>query len=495
MTNTAQLDRSSHLQPNPIYAWSIIGGFTLLTTLCLLARFSNILQIAFPVSTFFIGIFLYFRYPILYLGFNWWIWFLSPLVSRLVEYQNNLVDSGFRLIILSPYLVTICTGISFFRHIPKLYKREGLPFFLAFISLIYALLIGIAQGNSLVKVAQGILSWLPGIFLGFHLLANWQSYPAYRENTQKVFYWGVLVMGIYGVVQYMVAPDWDKFWLTNAQDLQFCCGWPEPFMIRVWSTLNYPFTFGYAMMACLLLLLGRQNLASAPAIISGLLSFLLSQVRGAWFGFTIGLIIFFLSLNSRLKFRLIATIFIIIICLIPLASSGPIVDVIASRISTLSSGQEDGSAMERQRIYAELFDIAIGEIIGKGMGGISIVDAGLIDILNTLGWFGLLFYGVGIYLLFYRLFIYAEARFDPFMNASRSIVASIFVTIPFNNSTILLPGVLFWGFGGMVLAADRYYCYQKNCHLNNRDSRSVGEASACAERLRQQPKYAPSRKV
>jgi O-Antigen ligase len=479
MTNTSQLTQPSSLQPKLIYAWGAIGGFTLLTTLCLLARFSNILQIAFPVGAFFIGIFLYFRYPILYLGFNWWIWFLAPLVSRLVEYQNNLANPGFRLIILSPYLVTICTGISFFRYIPKLYKREGLPFLLAFISLMYALLIGIAQGNSVIRVIQVVLSWLPGIFLGFHLLANWRSYPAYRENTQKVFYWGVLVMGIYGIVQYIVAPDWDKFWLANAQDLQFCCGWPEPFMMRVWSTLNYPFTFGYAMMACLLLLLSRQNIASTPAIIFGLLSFLLSQVRGAWLGFAVGLIMFFSALNLRLKFRLVLTIFVIAIFSIPLAISSPIFDVIASRILTLSSGQEDGSAMERQRIYAELFNSVIGEIIGKGMGGSSIVDAGLLDILNTLGWFGLLFYGVGVYLLFYSLFSYAEARFDPFMNASRSIVASIFVTIPFNNSMILLPGVLFWGFGGMVLAANRYYCHQKSCHLNNRE----------------RSKYAPSREV
>ncbi len=465
MTNTCQINQPSPLQPKLFYAWSVIGVFTLLTTFCLFARFSNVLQIAFPLGTFSVGIFLYFKYPILYLGFNWWIWFLSPFVSRLVEYQNSITDQGFRLIILSPYLVTICTGISFFRYLPKLYKREGLPFLLAFSSLMYALLIGLVQGNSLIKVIQGILSWLPGIFLGFHILANWQEYPAYRENTQKVFYWGVLVMGIYGIVQYIVAPDWDKFWLTNAEDLQLCCGWPEPFMIRVWSTLNYPFTFGYAMMACLLLLLSHQNTASVPAIISGFLSFLLSQVRGAWMGFSIGLIIFLFSLNSRLKFRLIVTIFIITAFLISLASSSPLFDVITSRILTLSSGQEDGSAMERQRIYTELFNSTIGEIVGKGMGGSIIIDAGILDILNTLGWFGLFFYGIGIYLLFYSLFSYAEARFDPFMNASRSIVISVFVTTPFNNSMMLLPGVFFWGFGGMVLAANRYYYNQKNCHF------------------------------
>jgi O-Antigen ligase len=471
MTNSNQLlDQPAGQQPQLIYAWTAILGFTLITTLCLLIRFSKILQVAYPVGSLAVAIFLYIRYPILYLGFNWWVWFLSPLVSRLVEYQNNLTEQGFRLIILSPYLVTICTGVSFFRYLPKLYKQDGLPFVLAFLGLFYALLIGLAQGNPLLKIIQGILSWLPGVFLGFYLLANWQQYPAYRQNTQKVFYWGILVMGIYGIIQYIIAPDWDKFWLTNAADLQLCCGWPEPLRMRVWSTLNYPFTFGYAMMACLLLLFSQQNAASIPAIASGLLSFLLSQVRGAWLGFSVGLMFFFISVNSRLKLQLVVTIFVITTLLIPLASSSPLFDAISSRISTLSSSENDLSAMERKRIYSELINKTIGEVLGRGMGGASIVDAGLLDILSTLGWLGLIPFAMGIGLLFYNLFSYTEVRFDPFMNAARSIVISIFVTIPFNNSTILLPGVMFWGFGGMVMAAHRYY---RNQHYRNQQVKDL----------------------
>ena len=457
------------IELQPTQAWVAILGFTIPTTLCLLIRFSGVLQVAFPVGAFLVGLFLYLRYPILYLGFNWWVWFLSPFISRLVEYQNGVTDQSFRLIILSPYLVTTCTAIGFFRHLPRLSKREGLPFLLAFVSLFYALLIGLAQGNSLVRVIQGVLSWIPGIFLGFHFLINWREYPVYRQNTQRVFYWGVLVMGIYGVVQYVVAPEWDTFWLTNAENLQLCCGWPEPFMIRVWSTLNYPFTFGYAMMACLLVLFSRQNEASVPAIVAGLLSFLLSQIRGAWLGFSIGLIIFLISLNSRLKLRLIITIVAIITVLVPLVSLTPLSDVIGTRILSISDIEGDGSAAERQEIYIMLFNRVVGEFIGTGMGGAGIIDAGLLDALSILGWFGLLFYMSGVGILFYSLFTYTEVRFDPFMNAARSIVVSIFVTFPFNNPMLLLPGLLFWGFGGIVIAAHKFHQYQHQQSLESHD--------------------------
>jgi len=56
--------------------------------------------------------------------------------------------------------------------------------------------------------------------------------------------------------------------LRNAEDLQLCCGWPEPLKIRVWSTLNYPFTFAYFMMAGLLLLLSSKE-ALHPASVAG----------------------------------------------------------------------------------------------------------------------------------------------------------------------------------------------------------------------------------
>jgi hypothetical protein len=462
-TNSSERGFSIGLQPKP--AWMAILLLVIPTALCLLIRFSSILQIFFPTGALIVGAFLYWRYPVLYLGFNWWLWFIAPFIARVVEYQNGLTDPGLRLIILAPYLVTILTAFSFFKHLPRTYRQDGLPFFLGFIAILYAFCVGLAKSNSITEIVQGVLSWLPGIFFGFHLLINWQDYPSYRQNTQRTFLWGTLVMGIYGVVQYIVAPEWDRFWLRNSEELLLCCGWPEPLQIRVWSTLNYPFTFAYAMMASLLLLLNRQEPLVFLAIIPGFMSFLLSEVRAAWGGWFIGFLTIVTSLKQYYQMRLITALLVIGVCLTPLATMEPFSEVITSRLETLSNVKEDHSFNERAEIYGKLVNSAVSEFNGRGMGGAKIIDAGTLDVLATLGWLGIIPFVSAIVLIFLKLFQYAEARSDPFMNSARAIVLSIFITLPATNTMVLLPGVMFWGFSGMAMAAHKYHHYQRTVGL------------------------------
>ncbi|MEG4990041.1 O-antigen ligase domain-containing protein [Microcoleus sp. BR0-C5] len=462
-TNSSARGFSIGLQPK--LAWMAILWLVIPTALCLLIRFSSILQIFFPAASVIVGAFLYWRYPILYLSFTWWLWFIAPFIARVVEYQNGLTDPGLRLIILAPYLVTILTAFSFFKHFPRIYRQDGLPFVLGFIAIFYAFLVGLAKSNPITEIVQGVLSWLPGIFFGFHLLINWQDYPSYRQNTERTFLWGTLVMGIYGVVQYVVAPEWDRFWLRNSEELLLCCGWPEPLQIRVWSTLNYPFTFAYAMMASLLLLLSRQEPLVFLAIISGFMSLLLSEVRAAWGGWVIGFITIVISIKQHYQMRLIATLIVIGVCLTPLATMEPFSEVITSRLETLSNVKEDHSFNERAEIYGKLINSAVSEFNGRGMGGEKIIDAGTLDVLATLGWLGIIPFLSGIILIFLRLFQYSEARSDPFMNSARAIVLSVFITLPATNTMVLLPGVMFWGFSGMAMAAHKYHQHQRTVGL------------------------------
>lgn len=445
----------------PTQAWLPILTLVFFTILCILVHFSKILLLAFPVGSFAVAVFLYLRHPIFYVSFTWWVWFLSPLLSRIVEYQNNLTTPGLRLIILSPYLVTMLTSISFFRYLPKVYRQDGLPFFLAFIGLLYAFLIGLVNGNPVVGVIQTLMSWLPAIFFGFHLSVNWPDYPSYRQNIQRTFCWGVLVMGVYGVVQYLVAPEWDRFWLRNSKELLLCCGWPEPLMIRVWSTLNYPFGFAYVMMASLLLLLSNQGALRVPAAIAGYLAFLLSVVRAAWGGWLVGFVFFFTAIKAHFQVRLLIIILIISICIYPLTTIPPFSAVIGSRFQSLSNVKEDRSFNERSEIYTQNIDKAVSEVIGRGLGGEKLNDAGILEVLFTLGWFGFIPYMGGVFLLLFSLFQYTEVRFDNFMNAARAGSLSILVTLPATNTLILLPGVTFWGFAGMVMAAHKYYQHQR----------------------------------
>ena len=456
MTSVVHLKSFNQPSP-PSQAWLAILAFIAVTAIALLARAGGILNLAFPIGALAVGLFLFFRAPILYLGFNWWIWFLSPLVARFVEYQTGALSSGLRIIIIAPYLVTLIAAITFFRHLPRLSPKEGLPFFLAFAAMLYSFGVGLARGFPIVEVVQTLLTWIPGVFLGFHLLVNWKDYPAFQQNTVKVFFWAVLVMGVYGVYQYVVAPDWDRFWLTNATNLQLCCGWPEPYMMRVWSTLNFPFTFAYVMNACLLILLSSQKSSNVIAIVAGLASFLLSQVRGAWIGCLIGLTLLFISLKSPGQIRLMAMVVSIGAVLIPIVTMTPLSEAITGRLQTLSSVQEDGSAIERQSIYAQNFDRVIFDPIGQGMGGLKLIDAGLLDVFSVFGWIGLIAFAPSIFLLLLSLFQYPDSQIDPFIKASRAILVSVLIISSNNNALVLMPGVLFWGFAGMAIAGHKYY--------------------------------------
>ena len=47
------------------------------------------LNYAYLAATLAVGALLYWRRPGLYIGFTWWLWFLTPEVRRLVDYQQG----------------------------------------------------------------------------------------------------------------------------------------------------------------------------------------------------------------------------------------------------------------------------------------------------------------------------------------------------------------------------------------------------------------------
>lgn len=441
---------------DPPEAWCAILAFVGITALGLLSRFSSPLQIVFPAGAIGVALFLFTRHPILYLGFNWWIWFFSPFVSRLVEYQNGWSDNGLRLIILAPYLVASISIISLLNYLPRLPKMGGMAFVLAFSSIVYATGVALVKNNSVVDVGQDVLSWGTGIFLGAHIFINWRQYPAIRRNTQRAFTWSILIMGGYGIYQYIVAPAWDTFWLRNAEDLQYCCGWPAPFELRVWSTLNYPFTFAYAIMAGLLMLLSIRGALVIPSTVLGFLSFLLSNVRMAWGGWFLGVLTLVSTLKESLQIRLLAIITAILLVMVPLVMMSTFSQEIVARFSTFENIGEDESYNERVRIYSEVFESIVYDPMGRGMGGKKIIDAGALDVLGTLGWIGLIPFLSGLVIMGLQLSSLKIARSDPFANACRSIVVSILVALPATNTLLLLPGVMLWFFYGAAIAAQKY---------------------------------------
>jgi hypothetical protein len=455
----------------PLLAWIVILLFVLFTTVCISIGAGSILRPAYIVLSFAIAIFLYLRYPTFYIGFTWWIWFLTPLISRLIDYRSTFDES--RLILLSQYLVALVPLHTLLKDLPKSYRQGGLPFILAFMGVFYGFMIGLVK-TSPMTAGRSVLDWLIPIPFGFYLFVNWRNYPQYRQSIERTFLWGVLVMGAYGVVQYLVAPEWDRFWLISTKLTSF--GDPEPLALRVWSTQSSPGPFAVTMMTGLLLLLNGKGLLSFAAAGAGYLSFLLTMVRTLWGCWLVGLLTMLTSLKPRLQMRLIITILVMAVCVVPLVTMEPFAGAINARLQTLSNLEKDDSARVRQKIYEDGITKAMTNGLGNGIGNTFVVDkdgilrpividSGFLEMFFTLGWFGAIPYLGGLILLLYQVLQYSEFRFDSFMAASRAIGISCFAALPGGSAMLGLSGMVLWSFLALAMAAHKYYQHQRTTQV------------------------------
>lgn len=459
MSSLVPINQKTRILPQA-QAWAAILALVLLTSLGAFGIGSKLLNLLFPATASIIGGFLYFRYPILYNGFSWWIWFLVAFVRRLIDSQVGYTDSS--PILLTPHLVMGYTFITLFKQLPSSYRKGSLPFILAFVGVLYGFCIALINRTVPIAVIS-MLDWLIPISYGFHLFVNWRNYPNYRQNLQNVFVWGALIMGAYGIYQYLIAPDWDMAWLINSKMIT-ANGYHDkegagPMAIRVFSTMHSIEPFSTVLTGALLILLSTRSWIQFPASAIGYLSLLLTMMRSAWIGWFAGLLMLFSTLKAKFQIRLILTFLVIIMCLLPLATMDEFSENIGNRLQTLSNVQEDDSATGRQKGFEASIGPALTSFVGQGISRES-QDNTLLVLMFNLGWVGTLPYLGGIAVIVTKLFGSTEGRHDPFLGSARAIVVSVLVRILVNNIAFGVSSVLLWGFLGIGMAAVQYHQHQ-----------------------------------
>jgi hypothetical protein len=470
MTNQAFSNYSSSISDtsppqSSLFAWLAISALIVFTLVCYFGA-TSLLRQAFPVASLVVGIFLYVKFPTLYIGYTWWLWFLIALLRRLVDYRAGWDQQGF--ILISPYLVTLITIATLIRYLPMSLRIGGMPFILAMIALFYGLMVGLVTFEPVV-VFRTALDWFAPVLFGFHIFVNWRNYPNYRKNIQTVFFWCVCITGIYGVYQYLTAPEWDRIWLTGTKLTTM--GTPEPLGIRVWSTMHSPGPFANIMMVGLLLMLSNIHPLNFVGSIAGYLSFLLSVVRSSWGGWVVGVLTLITNLKPKLQMRLVVTAIIMVICVLPVATIEPFATVINERLETVTNLQKDQSYKDRSDSYNKNLNIALSSPLGRGIGGTWIIDkdgklfmvvldSGILDVFFALGWFGAIPYLGGLLLSLFSLFQGFEIRNDSFASTARSISLGVFFQMGFGSMMLGLSGVTLWAFIAMTMAAKKYYQQQ-----------------------------------
>ena len=449
-----------------LLAWVCILGLVLLVAGGLALNQGSLLKLAYPAAALATGSLLYWKRPALYLGFVWWLWFLTPEVRRLIDYRAGWDPTN--PVMLAPFLVA---GLAFFavpRHLPKLRLSSFFPLGLVLLGLFYGYLVGIVRAG-LFSATFGLLNWLVPVIFAFYLMVNWRSYPVYRRVIERTFIWGVLIMGLYGLWQFLSPPAWDQYWMLQAPITSI--GTPEAFGVRVFSTLNSPGPFAVVMLAGLLILLGRGGPLRWPAAVAGYASFLLALVRSTWGGWILG-VLFIVVRQGRLRLRIFRALAVTALLALPLIYFGPVAEAVGSRLQTLTNLGSDTSLNARLEFYAEFAPQAFFNLVGDGVGSTGIAtrlgttggqlgelgtfDSGVMNLAFVLGWPGGLLYAGGLAWLSYYALRRGGTPEDTFAVASQAIVVAVLAQLGFDNFLIGVTGMVFWTFLGFSLAA-RFY--------------------------------------
>ncbi len=275
------------------------------------------------------------------------------------------------------------------------------------------------------------------------------------------FLWGVLVLGIYGVYQFLAPAGWDRLWLENviANGTGVSFGLPDALVVRVFSTLNSPGPFANMMMVGVLFLFLVRSPLKPAAAIAGYTSFLLSIVRTAWLSWIVGLLWILKNSKPRVMIRVVLSIGLLVACLLPLLSDPRLADVIGDRMKTFTDLGHDDSYGARMEMYRILTADAIDNPFGYGLKNLEVshgvgVDSGILAaVFSSLRWLGALLFVAGILSLFFRKTPPGER--DEFSEVGKAIMIAILVQVIGGNVFIGVNGILFWMSVGICLSAGR----------------------------------------
>jgi hypothetical protein len=417
----------------------------------------GLLEVLYPALGLGVGALLLAVRPHLYFGFVIWLWFLSPFVRRIAEYQSEWQLTS--PILVTPLLVTALCGLTVVRHMRELPGSSLFPFTIALAGCLVGFMVGLPLNGGR-AAAYGLGTWIGPILLGIYLQLHWRHFPAFRSALLTACAWGVLVIGIYGVWQFLNPPMWDRFWMIKSD--MGSIGHPLPRQVRVFSVLNSPVALAIALLAAIMLLVTSRHPLRWVSGIVGSLALLLSKVRSVWIVGVVALLVLLKRLPGRQRIALLVVLLGLVALVQVALTYGGMDEAVQSRAETLTTIREDDSYQARLAFTLRAARQVLNDPLGRGLGatggaawltttrGDVVFDNGVLDIFYSLGWLGgVLFFGALAWTclrarqasLFFR---------DGFSAASLSVLLALGALLAGGNSLNGIGGIFFWALAGLL---------------------------------------------
>lgn len=440
-------------------AWIFVLG----ASLAAMTPLASIVNLTFPVLALGLAVWLLMnKSPEGFVVFALWLWVLAPEVRRIVDWST--IRHELSPVLMGPALVSAIALPWAVTRSGSVSRRSKQVFTVASIVFLYAGVVGLAQ-DRLLAVIGDVAQYVPPLILGFYILVYPRDEPTLRSSLLSFAQRALILIGVYGLIQFFTLPPWDAAWMTESSLTTI--GPAIPMQFRVFSTLNAPGPMAGVVAALLMLIPASQShvVSRSFAAVAGFVAIGLSQVRTAWFALVAGVLV----LVRSQKFRSGRAAVVALCCaVLALILGGPIVEHIQDRVvETADEGVEDDSLTARLEFQSQIAGAVLTDPVGQGFGATGLAselqeganepfrsyDSGFFETLTTFGVIG------GVIFLYFviRELVLALRRsrhYGPTYVAFTAALMSLVATLVFGNPFTSVSGVLLWVSVAMLARPD-----------------------------------------
>ncbi len=457
-------------------SWLPAGLFVLMTVV-LLAGAPGALRLAYPAAALLLGLYLYVKSPSQYFTFTLWLYFLTPFARRLADYRIGAYIDG-NTMLLAPALVSLVALLALIK-IPHRIDDSWLAFVLLLATLVYGGALGFGLLSDRQAVVKSLVGWMSPMAFATFVYLNWRTYPAMKEAIHRAALGGLLVVGFYGLLQFVLAPPWDCLWL---QAMEYdpasgpgVYGLPEPFSIRTFSTMNshQPMAIVLIILALIALSKGKQLYTFAAGI--GMMPVLLSLARTAWLQAIVSLIVFALLTRKGRYFRSLVAAALILGSIGVALSFTSFGDTLQQRVLSFSDKGDDISVGARAAGYDKGLRLMQMHPFGSGTGAMEVAytpviyedfgpnDSAVVELLVDFGVIGSVAILLALFIGLRQIYLLFRRTKDAFLAGVLAIWAGLLVQSPLNACLDGAHGLFVWATFALGLACVKYTRDLREC--------------------------------
>jgi putative inorganic carbon (HCO3(-)) transporter len=417
--------------------------------------------IVFPA---FILAFLHSTYLIPY---NLLVWAVAPEIRRLADWLEG-VYHPVSLLSLAPLIssATVIIPAIFYIHRMNRSITKVMCYFA--IVLAYGSMLGLMKNG--VSTFYDLASYvIPILLIPYCTVAAFKMKD--MDQMLRSFSNIAVLVAIYGLIQYMLVPPWDAFWMQHVEMISI--GSPLPLQIRVFSTLNSPgpaaqfLAFSLVPMIFVNKWRGALNWLGVVLVFICLLTTL---VRSAWIVLIVMILSFVLTSSSSMKWRLLVQLAALGAVLYLAVPHLPGAEGLILRMQTLSDIQGDHSYNDRMDLIHTMLPMVLHQPFGSGIGSLGqatklendgalgaygVMDNGFIAIFFTFGIMGGLLYFRALWLLAKQIIkrVQEDRVWNLYTRLSLSAFAGAIASLSTDNGFPGMRGFLIWFLVGLGIGA------------------------------------------